>query len=123
MSWPLRAARDPGNLFPPTPRDPSGIHKLIWDEISDQPFSFPPGKDRLLASYETGAEKAAYIEVLAVGDVLPDMPLFVAEGMHVKVPLESTYRTAWSACPEAMQKAVETGVLPESAAEADELTS
>jgi hypothetical protein len=101
------------DLFPPTPRDPVGMHKLIWDEISDDPFAFPAGKDRILASYEAGDEKAAYLELIAVGDELPNMPLFVAEGMHVKVPLESTYRAAWGACPEALREAVETGVLPE----------
>ena len=105
------------DLFPPTPRDPLGMHKLVWDEISDKPFTFPAGKDRILASYETGAEKAAYVEPIAIGDALPDMALFVAEGMHVKVPLEATYQTAWAACPEAMQEAVETGVLPEPDAE------
>lgn len=107
------------DLFPPTPRDPLGMHKLIWDEISDEPFAFPAGKDRLVASYETGAEKAAYVEPLAVGDVLPDMALFLAEGVHVKVPLEPTYQTAWEACPEALREAVETGILPEPESEAD----
>ncbi len=101
------------DLFPPTPRDPLGMHKVVWDEIDEEAFQFPAGKDRLLASYESGGEKTAYVEPIAVGDVLPDMPLFVAEGMHVKVPLESTYQTAWAACPEALREAVETGVLPE----------
>jgi hypothetical protein len=100
------------DLFPPTPRDPAGVHKLIWDEISEEPFALLPGKDRILASYEAGREKAAYIEVVGVGDLLPNVPLFVAEGMHIKVPLESTYQIAWAACPEAMREAVETGVLP-----------
>jgi hypothetical protein len=107
------------DLFPPTPRDPLGMHKLIWDEISDEPFAFPAGKDRLVVSYETGAEKAAYVEPLAVGDVLPDMALFVAEGMHVKVPLERTYQTAWEPCPEALREVVETGILPEPNADTD----
>ena len=101
------------DLFPPTPRDPLDMHKLIWDEISDKPFAFPAGKDRILASYETGREKSAYVEAFGVGDLLPTMPLFVAQGMHVKVPLEPTYQTAWAACPEAMQEAVETGIMPE----------
>ena len=26
------------DLFPPTPRDPQGIHKAIWDEFGDEPF-------------------------------------------------------------------------------------
>jgi hypothetical protein len=28
------------DLFPPTPRDPQGIHKAIWDEFGDEPFDF-----------------------------------------------------------------------------------
>jgi hypothetical protein len=107
------------DLFPPTPRDPQGVHRLIWDEIGEKPFALPADKDRVLASYETGGEKAAYVEVIGVGNVLPAMPLFVAEGMHVKVPLEATYQTAWAACPEAMREAVETGILPQPDPEED----
>jgi len=60
------------DLFPPSPRDPNGIHKLIWDEIEDEPFEFPAGKDRLVVSYVGGRGPVAYIEPLAVGD--PDAP-------------------------------------------------
>lgn len=42
------------DLFPPTPRDPFGMHKALWDEIVEEDFAFPSGKDRSLASYETG---------------------------------------------------------------------
>ena len=100
------------DLFPPTPRDPLGMHKVLWDEITDEPFAFPEGKDRILASYESCGERVAYVEPVAVGDILPEMPLFLAPGMHVKVPLESTYNTTWAAAPEEMRTAVETGVLP-----------
>lgn len=105
------------DLFPASPRDPQGVHGLIWDEIGEKPFVLPKGRDRVLASYETGEERAAYVEVLSVGDVLPAMPLFVAEGMHVQVPLEETYQSAWFACPEDMREAVATGVLPDPGAE------
>lgn len=100
------------DLFPPTRRDPHGIHKLIWDEIEVEDFSFPPGKDRILVSYQTGSERAAYAETLGVGDVMPDMPLFLASELNIKVPLESTYQATWEASPEEMRVAVETGVLP-----------
>jgi hypothetical protein len=46
------------DLFPPTPRDPSGLHKVIWDEIEEKDFELPEGKDRILASYETGGVRA-----------------------------------------------------------------
>ena len=107
------------DLFPPTPRDPFGIHKVIWDEIVEEDFQFPEGKDRLLASYETGGERVAYVEPVGVGDDLPDMPLFLANGMHIGVPLESTYRAAWDASPEELRRAVETGIMPETGTETD----
>lgn len=28
--------------FPPTRRDPNGIHAAIWDEVQDEPFALPP---------------------------------------------------------------------------------
>ena len=45
------------DLFPPTPRDPQGIHKAIWDEFGDEPFDAPPGKPLIVASY-IGGENA-----------------------------------------------------------------
>ncbi|MFN0053001.1 MAG: DUF4058 family protein [Planctomycetales bacterium] len=97
------------DLFPPTPRDPFGIHKAIWDEFEEEPFTFPAGKDRILASYESDGEKTAYVEPVAVGQVLPAMPLFLTRGLHVDVPLEAAYQVAWKASPEALRVAVETG--------------
>jgi hypothetical protein len=105
------------DLFPPTSRDAFGIHKLIWDEFAEEDFTFPQGKDRILASYESGPEMAAYVEPVTVGDVLPDMPLFLWNGIHVPTPLELTYQAAWDATPEDMRFAVETGVMPEDEAE------
>jgi len=99
--------------FPPTARDPLGIHKAIWDQVEDEPFEFPAGKDRILVSYQAGDERAAYIEPIAVGDFLPDMPLFLTEIRHVPVPLESTYQATWDATPEELRRAVESGVLPQ----------
>lgn len=101
------------DLFPPTSRDPFGIHKVIWDEIEEEDFVFPEAKDRILASYESAGERVAYVEPITVGDELPDMPLFLASEAHVLVPLEATYRRAWELSPEALREAVVTGVLPE----------
>jgi hypothetical protein len=102
------------DLFPPTKRDPFGIHRAIWDEFEDEDiqFEFPPGKDRIVASYDAGREKAAYVEPIAVGDVLLDAALFLVEGGHIKVPLEATYQMTWSVLPRRFQEMVETGVMP-----------
>ena len=105
------------DVFAPTPRDPFGIHKVIWDEILEEEFTFPAGKDRILASYQTDGEQTAYLEPISVGDTLPDMPLFLGEDLHVMVPLALTYQATWDASPEELRLAVETGVLPEIDAE------
>jgi hypothetical protein len=41
----------------------------------------------------------AYLEPLAVGDILPDMPLFLEPGLYVDVPIEATYGQAWEGFP------------------------
>jgi hypothetical protein len=87
------------DLFPPTPRDPEGIHKAIWDEIRDEAFELPADKPLTLVAYAATPVKTAYIEPVAVGDVLPEMPLFLAPELYVAVPLEATYSATWSACP------------------------
>lgn len=105
------------DLFPPTPRDPFGIHKAVWDEFDDEPFAFPEGKSRILVSYRADREKVAYVEPVAVGDKVPEMPLFLGEDYHVFVPLEPTYQATWDASPEDYREAVLTGVLPNPDAE------
>ena len=105
------------DLFPPSAIDPFGIHKAIWDEILLEDFLFPDGEDRILASYDAGREKIAYIETVGVGDELPEMPLMLISDLHVKVPLEPTYQTAWQLSPDSYRHAVETGEIPDPGAE------
>ncbi len=38
------------DLFPPTKRDPQGLHKAIWDEFEDDDFALPAGKPLTLAA-------------------------------------------------------------------------
>ncbi len=95
------------DLFPPTPRDPDGIHKAIWDEFCDEPFDRPPGKPLTLVGYDAGDPLTAYVEPVAVGDPLPDMPLFLLPGEHVPVPLEATYAATWAVTPEPIRELVE----------------
>lgn len=82
--------------FPPGPRDPNGIHAAIWEEINDEPFVLPKDKPLTLASYDCGSTTRAYIEPIAVGDRLPDLPLFVESNAYVPTPLEATYQRAFA---------------------------
>jgi hypothetical protein len=95
------------DLFLPTPRDPAGLHQLIWDELSSGPLAARPA-DKLLtvASYDPGDGLTAYVDPLAVGDPLPEPPLFLAAGWYVNVPLERTYMASWAATPRAIRELV-----------------
>jgi hypothetical protein len=85
--------------FPPSPRDPNGVHGEIWEQVGDTPFELPPDKRLTFASYASGAKTTAYVEPIAVGDPLPAMPLFLMEGKWVPCPLESSYNKAWDLFP------------------------
>ncbi len=49
----------------------------------------------------------AYIDPVAVGDVLPDMPLFLKAGIYVPTPLEATYQTTWKGFPAVLKRLLE----------------
>lgn len=91
------------DLFPPSGRDPQGVHKLIWDRIKDEPFELPPGKPLTLAAYSAGTTITGYVEPVGVGDVLPDMPVFLTPDRYVPCPLEATYRAAWDVFPQPLR--------------------
>ena len=88
------------DLFPPSPRNPQGIHGAIWSEIEEDGFQLPPDKRLTLAAYSAGLVKCAFIEPVAVGDLLPDMPLFLEPQSYIPVPLEATYQSAWEGVPQ-----------------------
>ena len=95
------------DLFPPTPRDPQGIHKAIWDELGDQPFVAPPGKPLIVASYIGGDIPTAYVESVGIGDTLPSLPIFLSETRYIPAPLEATYREAWAVFPAMLKELIE----------------
>jgi hypothetical protein len=100
------------DLFPPNPRNPQGIHKVIWDRIRDEPFELPPDKPLTLAAYSAGPEIVAYVEPVAVGDVLPDRPIFLTPHQYVSCPLEATYQAAWQAYPAPLKGPLESAAPP-----------
>ena len=85
--------------FPPGPRDPGGVHGLIWGEVTDEEYRLPPDKPLTLVAYEADSITRAYVDPVAVGDSLPDKPLFLEPNGCVMVPLEATYNAAFDAQP------------------------
>ena len=100
------------DAFPPTPRDPQGIHQAIWSEKYDGEFEFQADKPLTLASYRAttqGSIARSFVEPIAVGDVLPAMPLFLWADRYIYVDLEQTYQGAWEVYPAPLKPKVESG--------------
>jgi hypothetical protein len=95
------------DLFPPGPRDPQGIHGLLWQQLIDGTYEQPPNEPLTLAAYVAGPASTAYVEPTAVGRVLPDMPLFLDPDQYINVPLEATYQEAYAGVPRFYQNILE----------------
>lgn len=93
------------DVNPPTRRDPQGIHGAIWEEIEDSSYCAPKDKPLTLVAYACDDPvKTAFVEPVAVGDTLPDMPLYLTPDFYVNVPLEATYQAAWRTVPRRWQR-------------------
>jgi Protein of unknown function (DUF4058) len=95
------------DLQPPGRRDPQGIHGAIWEEIAGEEYSAPADKRLTVAAYECALSVRAYVVHVAVGDVLPEMPLFLEPQVSVDVPLETTYQSAFAAVPRRWRRVLE----------------
>lgn len=93
--------------FPPGPRDPNGIHDAIWEDFAGGSFDLPPDKPLTLVAYDAGFDTEAFVETIAVGDAVPDMPLFLAPECHILIPLDATYRAAWDTVPARWQRVID----------------
>ena len=65
-----------------------------------------PERPLTLVAYQCSLITQAYIETIAVGEALPDMPLFLEPEAHVLVPLEVTYQAAWDTVPARWQRVI-----------------
>jgi hypothetical protein len=98
--------------FPPGTHDPRGVVGAVLDEFGNQQFDLPPDKPLTLATYQVEPIATAYAETLAVGDRLPDMPLFLYNAHHIYVPLEETYQTTWNVLPIEIRNLLESPAQP-----------
>jgi hypothetical protein len=96
------------DLFPPSRRHLQGIHGALWAPYGDDSFRLPADKPLTVASYSAGPPITAYVEPVAVGDTLPDMPIFLTSSQHVPAPLEATYCETWEVCPAPIRERLES---------------
>jgi hypothetical protein len=99
------------DLFPPGRYDPRGMHAAIWERFDDEPYMLPPDEVLTLGSYAAGPSPEAYLEHMAVGSPLAEMPLFLTPDRYINVPLESTYVAAFRGLPAFWREVLE-GLRP-----------
>lgn len=98
--------------FPPGPRDPDSLAVAIWDELVGESLANrPEGKPLAVVAIDAGEPLTAYVEGIAVGDPLPEAPLFLAPGWYVNVPLEQTYMASWEVTPRPIRTLVEAPTI------------
>jgi len=95
------------DLFPPTPRDPHGIHAEIWKHFDGAVTVYPPTDPLTLVSYDAAVPLKAYLQPTAVRKVLPDVPIFLKPGRHILCPMEATYEAAYRGVPQRWKSVLE----------------
>ena len=94
------------DLHQPGSFDPQGIHGAIWEEIAE-PWVAPSDRPLTLVGYESALTVRAFVQPLAIDDVLIDMPLYLEPDGYVPVPLNETYLRAFDALPKRWRSVVE----------------
>lgn len=88
----------------------SEIHCALMKRLPPDYYSLPEqiasGMGPDVFAYECDDRVRTYLEPLALGDSLPDMPIFLYPAMYIDVPLEATYMAAWEAVPLRWQKVI-----------------
>jgi hypothetical protein len=95
------------DLILPNPRDSEGIIASIQKELGGTFIELPTTKPLILAAYEAGLTTSSYIDPIAVGDELTDMPLFLSSDWYITLPLEKTYLKAWEGVPRRWRKVID----------------
>ncbi len=96
------------DLLPATRHDPHGIHGAVWSAYDTEPYVLPADGPLTLAAYiGRPGDPEAFLEPVAVGQALPDRPLFLSPERYVQVPLEATYQMAYRGMPTFWREALE----------------
>ena len=95
------------DLLPPGKHDSEGMHGEIMQALSAEEYKLPEGKPLTFVSYSAGPTPVAYLNHPAVGDEVPDMPLFLTAERYVNLPLGTTYDTTYRGVPAFWREVIE----------------
>jgi hypothetical protein len=92
------------DVHPPSLYDPKGIHAAILNEIRPEQSTLANERPLTAMSFIAEGDLEAFIADFAVGEPIPDMPLFLTATKYITVPLEATYSAAWEDVPPRYQE-------------------
>ena len=92
------------DFLPPGSFDPQGMHSAFWSRFCETPHGVTEAEPLAMSSYHAPIhngtlEPIAYFESVAVGQTLPEMPLFLASGEYINMPMQQLYDEALSTLP------------------------
>jgi hypothetical protein len=93
--------------FPPAVAETLGMHGDVWRRLTADKDAPPDGRPLTFAAYAASDPLQAFVNHLAVGDELPEMPLFLTTKKYIDVPLEETYMAAYAGMPAFWRKVLE----------------
>jgi hypothetical protein len=96
------------DVHPPGARDPNGIHGAVLNEIGTEEYALDSARPLTAVAYIGGAVVEAFVEHFAVGEPIPEMPLFLTRQNYIRVPLEEAYLAAWEDVPPRYQEVLRT---------------
>jgi hypothetical protein len=95
------------DILPPRRHDPHGIHAALWELRYSESHGVTAEEPLGLSSYRVDDVPRAYFQPIAVGQPLPDMPIFITPMHYVNVPLEATYAEAYRGVPDRWKRVIE----------------
>lgn len=84
----------------------NNVHAAIWRGLTGDKVEGLPDKPLTITSYVAKRADAfeVYWEPLAVGDAIPDAPLFLSPDTYVSAPINRGYGFAWDAHPDFLRE-------------------
>ena len=84
------------DLLPAGKFDPLGMHQAFWSRFCENPHGVSEGEPLAMSSYHAPLQNGtldpiAYFESVAVGQELPEMPLFLSSGEYINMPMQRLY--------------------------------
>jgi hypothetical protein len=95
------------DILPPGKHAPNGIHVALWNYRYPECHGITAEEPLGLSSYRVDDVPHAYFQPLAVGQPLPDMPVFLTPLHYVNVPLEQTYTETYRGVPNRWKSVIE----------------